>query len=161
MCFGKKNPQQCRWSSIRCEQCGKYSLCLCPWKQQNNFPIPSLLPAQGPIWPGQSSKRNFRNWEAAECQWSCWCCWGLGRPGWCLAAWPVLHRGAECRFQGQAPMWVSNSTCWSAGRAYQPGREQGNLFWHCCTCTGKSVEDSLTEHWLELHPVLYLAPLLL
>lgn len=138
----KKN-QQCRWSSIGYEHCGKYSLYLCPWKQQNNFPIPSLLPAQGPIWPGQSSKRNLRSWEAAKCHWSCWCCRGLEKGGWCLAAWPVLHSGAQGRFQRQLPCGAAAA---HAGLHEGLTGEQENVSWHCCPCTGKPGEDSLMGH---------------
>lgn len=135
---------------------------LCPWKQQNNFPIPSLLPAQGLIWPGQISKRNFRNWEPAKCHWSCWCSWGLDKSGWCLAAWPVLHSGAECRFQRQLP----------CGSVMARAGMQKGLTSMCqgaieCVLTLLHLHCEISwgfpnrTHWLEVGPMLCLALLLL
>lgn len=150
-----------RWSSIRYEQCGKFSLYLCPWKQQNNFPIPSLLPAQGPIWPGQVSKRNFSNWEPAKCHWSCWCSWMLDKLVGALLLDPcctVEQRADSRRLPCGSVMACAGlqkgltSMCQEAAE-----RVLTLLHLHCEICWGFPDRTN----WHELDSVLCLAPLLL
>lgn len=119
------------WSSIRYEQwVNTISISV----HGNNKIISQFLPCCQPKVPSDL----VRGGGNLQSVWSCWCSWGLDKPGWCHSA----AQWSRVQIPEAAPTWISIGTCWAAGSV----REHQNGFLLCCTCIVKSVENSLTEH---------------